>query len=1343
MTKTIKKGFIVLLMLVASLFFAFAAGTGFNSVSADAIELTQEQKDFRDNFKAFKTYADANEDGELSNDEIVAVKGVLKADDLFVLMYSYYINAGAGLDNADAEFVAAKNGYNAIYKVYNDKKAVELYSEMVSSVYQVWAKTTSNYTNSVDVVKNARASWEVLYNNTEATKDVSFLKNKLTMIKDVNDAYIVAGAEEIVPENLAKAEAKLAEFAKTIRDAINAIKKIQVVNNAVDPKVIGDVFDGTNYLENYTVVRESKASIYDTDKAHDLVAKVENQGDLDCLKGYIEFDGVTLNHYDIYQKACKSLSDLDDIVKGVAQTIYSVYARFAKYDTCYSIYEDKGDVKGIKSAEKAYNDLAGYNCIISGVNVNDLQADFTAGVKITVNGEEKTVTYAQLKEMTDAYAEVKTWISEAVAAINNIGITAVDKVKDVVKYNNASKEKIAAAQKEFDELPADVKNAASEYVEGYDKFVAAKEAWASYVAEIDALVAAIDKLRGIETNPETSKNIFAEFIAMDKLRTELSDKDNQLAGDSVNGIKGVNSSAVTPFTPKDYTFEITTCAQAYDYFLNLINDIRTATTPISNAISALKTEIEANGIRFTKKINDLYLDIIRRIEGLKREDNTLDDRYIGAIDGYSDFNDDFKPAYENLIEKAEAWIAIIVNKTPITVLDFENIVASTAMYDELVKKYPGADDAVKKANLENDLAACDFRSFKVGETEKNYQGWYSLYTAGLARKAAIIAATDALKTKIEGLTRPALADVIDSTKTDAADYETAVAAVTDDYVKLASEFDNGIAGDITQNYFQTNYTEAYEKYQKELSLVNANAVEQKIALISEATATGNCIAGARTAYDTYLEGTNAAEEDIRNKEDLTEAEATVQGFVNAVNALLNKAAYGSDDKIEADKVGSTLATDYDTLDKIKAGVYDVDISDGTGALKLLNQYGSFTSVMQAYEYGTYNVQTAKELLDKIISIVGKDAFGKLGVKLDKINTLLGVFVSQYKAGLASDYEYKDLYALGANLHSSQLEAIIINWTDFEAISKDKALAEEITKAIEGLLDVVENDKITNETVIDYHIINSIYQNLNPSQKLLVADGKGAENLKTIKTQIDAAMNVDNPTVIDIAAKLAELEKSSKDLDDAIKALAKASDVSDNKAAIAANKNAIDELKEAKADIDGQIETIKTTLRNLADKDTELAGKIDNIVKETDGTIDKRIAEAKAAVKSDYEDADSKLKQTLEDADKAIKEALEKEIKVVKEALEATIKAEKEAREAAIKTETEAREAAVKAANDAREAAIKAEAEAREAAVKAANEAREAETKKLHNAIVTISIIFSIVMVALAACVFVLFLKKKA
>ena len=56
---------------------------------------------------------------------------------------------------------------------------------------------------------------------------------------------------------------------------------------------------------------------------------------------------------------------------------------------------------------------------------------------------------------------------------------------------------------------------------------------------------------------------------------------------------------------------------------------------------------------------------------------------------------------------------------------------------------------------------------------------------------------------------------------------------------------------------------------------------------------------------------------------------------------------------------------------------------------------------------------------------------------------------------------------------------------------------------------------------------------------------------------------------------------------------------------------------------------------------------------------------------------------------------------------------------------------------------KTETEAREAAVKAANEAREAETKKLHNAIVTISIIFSIVMVALAACVFVLFLKKKA
>ena len=111
MTKTIKKSFVVVLMLVMSLFFALAVGTGYSSASA-ADEDNAAQV-FIENVETFKTTV-GGADG-LSAEEIRNSMSQKDKVTLFFRMYNYVSSAGV---ITDADVNAAKQVYQKIYDQY-------------------------------------------------------------------------------------------------------------------------------------------------------------------------------------------------------------------------------------------------------------------------------------------------------------------------------------------------------------------------------------------------------------------------------------------------------------------------------------------------------------------------------------------------------------------------------------------------------------------------------------------------------------------------------------------------------------------------------------------------------------------------------------------------------------------------------------------------------------------------------------------------------------------------------------------------------------------------------------------------------------------------------------------------------------------------------------------------------------------------------------------------------------------------------------------------------------------------------------------------------------------------
>lgn len=1005
----------------------------------------------------------------------------------------------------------------------------------------------------------------------------------------------------------------------------------------------------------------------------------------------------------------------------------------------------------IKPANDKYEALTGndYN--------NDGVVDNLNNLKNGVNATKK----ANLDKMLDTYAAVKNAI-EGTDGVQE-KITAIG----TVSYTNASKALIGAARKAFNDLPNDVKDEsnkkeedgsytnANKYVNNYESLINAEKDWAKFEAEVNALINSIKALRGIEVN--TPNDIFGAFVATQLLYNALSDKNNQLKGDAANGIVGVEPTALDePFTPKDYIDAIANCKNAYEYYQTLSNQINTATKDIKTDISSLNA-LYAGKVRLTDAFEDLYNKIVRDMnknirkvpviddEGnpVLNEDGTpkmeFDRRYIGALGPDYDTFVVLQTKYLGLLDLANAWADSVVSET-VSVNTFDAVVASVEKFNAIVAAY----DVFAPATTAEESLKTDVAAFSKVYNTKAYSAYYTTYENGIAKKDDIIAALANVETLANALVRPTdIADVAQN-----ATYATEVENVTTAFIGLAG-FDVAGEGYITTTkYFEDNYANAFLAYKNGLINVKANAIEEKIAAALAAGATGNLIKDARDAYNAEVTSDMFTKEDVqnavRNAALLDEGETAARNFVDAVNALLKEAAF-SNTGVYGDVDKANVVPVTVTYENVKEGFYRVHIPATENATAL---YNALTDVMKAYVDGDYNVAAAKEMLDKIIEIAAINDATKTTHKLQFIDKALKQYINEYTGTGVVSHNYKELKELVESLTASQI-GLLDNYTDFAKIETDLEVAEQLKGAIDKLYEEVMAGKVTNETVIDYYVINSIYEGMNVSQQKLVVSA--ANNGDTAKTLADIKAKIDESTVIDISGALEDLKTKIDDLKEDTGA--DIADINTQIAGISGNidtinsqlnalnmllkvanaKNTIDEINEkitaleaAKTELQGKIDTLNTDLNNakndlqskinaantaLETAKTELNGKIDSSKTELQGKIDA-------------------LKTELEGKLDAAKAELQGKITALE-----TAKTELEGKIAATNTELSNTKTALENKDKELEDMIK-------KVEKDLTEKYDGEVKSLKDTITVISVIFGILIAACAACVVVLFVKKK-
>lgn len=388
------------------------------------------------------------------------------------------------------------------------------------------------------------------------------------------------------------------------------------------------------------------------------------------------------------------------------------------------------------------------------------------------------------------------------------------------------------------------------------------------------------------------------------------------------------------------------------------------------------------------------------------------------------------------------------------------------------------------------------------------------------------------------------------------------------------------------------------------------------------------------------------------------------------------------------------------------------------------------------------------MLDKIIEIAAINDATKPNNKLQVIDKALKQYINEYTGTGVVSHDYKELKELVESLTASQI-GLLDNYTDFAKIETDLEVAEQLKGAIDKLYEEVMAGKVTNETVIDYYVINSIYEGMNVSQQKLVVSA--ANNGDTAKTLADIKAKIDESTVIDISGALEDLKTKIDDLKEDTGA--DIADINTQIAGISGNidtinsqlnalnmllkvanaKNTIDEINEkitaleaAKTELQGKIDTLNTDLNNakndlqskinaantaLETAKTELNGKIDSSKTELQGKIDA-------------------LKTELEGKLDAAKAELQGKITALE-----TAKTELEGKIAATNTELSNTKTALENKDKELEDMIK-------KVEKDLTEKYDGEVKSLKDTITVISVIFGILIAACAACVVVLFVKKK-
>lgn len=1168
-----------------------------------------------------------------------------------------------------------------ILAVYNANGAVDFYAGVTSTAYNIANKKGYSYRNHTDVEK-LEAQFVGLC-TAEKAVDLAFLKNIPN--------FVFVDVEGVsTPKDLADARAKINAWKDVIDAAVAKVKDIKVTT---DNENLVSIHDGTSYISGYTVVIESNDSVVE---ARTAIEAVKTQGD----GSFVELEeGLVKAAENALTASRKAISDVEGLIKDA----YALYEQ----GKCYT------NKAGIDAAYVAYRALNGGDN--GPVTLNDLFA--------MVN-DEQDAQIAMMKDLCDMQEHmIKGCPADCLGhrgrcfyGVENF-IDDIEIVDDAATdyafaYDVTTREKIDLAQENFANLDADVKADALNCVANYQDLLDAEEAWKAYIAEIDAMIDAFNALLPIEQS--SRKELFAAMNAA--FNMPLSDKENQLTGN--NGqLKGFNNNEIDPVNPgNSYNEDITTSQGLYNHYTEIISAVRAATM----GIAADLEELLPMPVRFNNAFNTLFNDVKTEINNLKDTDGELDELYIGAI-GETKYNNFLAMVdeYETLLAAGEVWADAVVAIGVVCTDKFDEIDAASAAYDAIAEIYPVGY-----------VVADDLASFSLVYNEKAYSAYYEELNLKSLDYIVLQLAIAEAKADADRLVRPELAG-------DYAAYAAEVARATATYEALkAFDKDEDVCAECdTQKYYQDTYADSYAAYLKALDYVAANSVEAAIAKIADKENANNILA-ARVAYETL---TDAQKEEVRNIEDLTDVEDIVNGFIANVNALLVAAGFDGSDVTAVEVV-------FDA-DKLTEGFYKLNVKT---AKAYVDEYESWSDTLKAYAYVIYGedettdtddvtvtVVAAKALLDAMIEVAGTEKTNKIGA----IDTIIASYLRYYETGVGETLAKEVIQSYIDALDATQCD-LLENYADWVALQNDFAMAAELANAIEKLYAV---EDITNDTVINFYVVKSIYESLSDPQKALVVVETGyttRETLELIEVKVLDADNIIN--INDIVGKLGELEG-------AIDALSGRVDTLDEELVSLRDKyktlnksykdfvKATTEFNGDWESLDKLVETVKADVAvKVLEIETAIADLEDSLKCEIQKAAAKALADAKA-----YTDALANGSVASNAADIATNKAAIAAAQAEVDALELVVAAIDFIDEDELADAIAAAKAEIKNVTDALDAAIKAEKAEREAADAAIKADLKAAVAKLNKTITIITIILAIVSAACVGAIVYIFLKKRA
>lgn len=1243
MTKTIKKSFIAVLMMLLAVCAVFAT---MSVKSSFADEIPANVTAFNEYVAAFDSYKDSN------FTDAVTLKNA--KEEIFgdTALAQKYIDARVlYTENMTAEEKAAvavevKALYDKITIVFSDSIKVSSY-------------------NNADLLKALRGTG-VKYSMKAVFVEISTLYDDMT------------GNEKTYTTN----SMKPAIFFDDVKNAITAIETQAALAETAIGKIeylVGENMKVPAEGETGAIVYDSKASMDNALAALNEIYKTKDDAGNDVYVAYADWDATEktalsaiINNIAKYDAAVGAWEDLqaqaDEVAKEINDLFNGDYKATGSYKNKTAINTASAHYEALNTT---HNDLRN---LVNDATKNNLTA-------------MKNALAAQEANIATANAKIAALIAEStVDTANGVYTTACKaKIGEVTGY---------IISDNFDQYILD--NKATIFT-NYAKY---EEIDNKYNAMAKAITDLKEKLMAIKNN---SSNVFADFEAAKAIYTAF-------VPNQVTAFEGevINPAITYSYTSYDGIKMNLPCPNYKELYIAVrghAEDVASAAAKIIAKINALDlTKFDLAHYKAATAVDTIYKAAPEAVQK--------------AVTNY-DKLDKYLTKFAEILDGAKQWAAMELPE----VVSYADCIENGLVYKKIVA-WNGLDDLLKE--------------YVAATTEEVYKNAYIKFVNAKKASELILAAVSTAKTAVsavETVSDPFNLAVGTATTEFVAHVNAANAALEalkgeKETAELGSSIKYNAEDAIAAVFSGDSAAEKvkYDNYLKALAKLPSFAIEAAIDKLFIGTSYAEAVAAITLASDkdvtdavtgevvygiasllAKVEETQVRSYYYSNAEvdKIISGELTVYGKLDAALAALNalKAKYNA----FSEKVKEVAAT---------KGAAEVIIKIDLANLANLNaKYVEFVGTPED-TYVVEYLKEAKEILDtlvarnaslvvdfvaKIDSVIAKDAAGKIAEGKEDIIWVQNVynnFTDSQKAQLTGDAK--------PGTDPVEYKTVEEKYAEFADISKKFQYSEYFKDAVNNLeMNFNADGKLTHEAYIQIKTLLAMY-NIAPADiQALLAEpyGKLTEIVK--KYDAEGAVFTDiNKVAADLEAAKTELEGMVEGINTQIETLKTAD--STNKAAIDA---AVASLNTVKTNLEAKISAIDNTLNDLTAKDTELANSINDIVK-AGGSLDTM----KAAIEEAYKAADKDIKDSI----KAANEALAGENKAREEA-----------------------DKALQNAIDAASAAIKAETEAREAAIKAETEAREAETKKLHNAIVTISIIFSIVLVALVACVVVLFLKKRA